>query len=914
MKTQPTSLRSIVAVAFLLVPWGVGTVSAEIVWINDWDSPAEQKNWNGVVNVVSSDDDGYQAFRDLDGNGRYGTLGLTGGLLTWEPQRIAAPPGHLYTNIVFRWGPVEHHKPCQAGYSISVSDTGKFAGEEITASTPNSTGHSQLTLRLNDKPRFQQVSQIFVRLQGHQNCGWKLGGGGLVMTADILDAGSRRRVRPPPPTRRRARPLAARPFRVDASRGCVVSVKTGLSINGFARIEPEIFSLTAYEGAPDFDSKAGTKGIDFCREYGIEGIGFPANMGWVFDRNWWKTMSLAQIDAWFDEGHAAEHFRNYGAWTARYVYGRILPNLRKVGTRGFLYLYGPEPPFNGCDSGDCARKWIHVSNRYIDLCLKADPKLKYFHLFGEPNARWFRFNAGAEDYARFFNQWATETHKRFPQIKLGGPVTWGTPTRNAQWDGWCKTLLDTAHANLDFLDWHSYGGTSTKLEGDLHVVTGYGKMLYGKWIRNVVSETNINVGSRKSWHDRRIHYTKRAVAMMKQTFAFLRHPDKIFSRQFHDYAAWAGSYDARFLGDDTMPVTPMMLLYKAFKPLRGQRLVTRNPFPDVQLEAAVNDHRLCIALANTGPRRKRIPLAITGLERFKVVQTSAKQLTVEGLADITLPEDLVIDLPADSLLVAVITTQRPIQPTRSLRRWEYFGERFLTRLGPIGHWQADTTIRLGETVRRQATSATLRFGIVAQEETTGQHWEVEIDGQAFSLTGPVPFCELRLPRVPQSHTVPLRITCRESPQTTYALSFASIVLSGSAEYESPKPAPRITRRLVWSNDFGSTAQRQNWSEFAHGDPKLDTDGDQLGATVQLVNSVGSTWGTKRIEAPPGSRFSNLRVEWDVYRITPNGASWEIELSPTGRFAGEELRTITPPGVGSVRFALDASGDARFLNL
>ena len=41
MKTQPTSLRSIVAVAFLLVPWGVGTVSAEIVWINDWDSPAE---------------------------------------------------------------------------------------------------------------------------------------------------------------------------------------------------------------------------------------------------------------------------------------------------------------------------------------------------------------------------------------------------------------------------------------------------------------------------------------------------------------------------------------------------------------------------------------------------------------------------------------------------------------------------------------------------------------------------------------------------------------------------------------------------------------------------------------------------------------------------------------------------------
>ena len=34
--------------------------------------------------------------------------------------------------------------------------------------------------------------------------------------------------------------------------------------------------------------------------------------------------------------------------TARYVLGNILPNLRKVGTRGVIYLYGPEPPAIGC--------------------------------------------------------------------------------------------------------------------------------------------------------------------------------------------------------------------------------------------------------------------------------------------------------------------------------------------------------------------------------------------------------------------------------------------------------------------------------------------------------------------------------------------------------------------------------------
>jgi hypothetical protein len=75
-------------------------------------------------------------------------------------------------------------------------------------------------------------------------------------------------------------------------------------------------------------------GLDFCREYGIEGIGFPANMVWIFNGDYWKKMTIAQIDKWFNEGHAEQFFRSHPAFTARYVLGNILPNLRKVGTRG----------------------------------------------------------------------------------------------------------------------------------------------------------------------------------------------------------------------------------------------------------------------------------------------------------------------------------------------------------------------------------------------------------------------------------------------------------------------------------------------------------------------------------------------------------------------------------------------------
>ncbi len=158
-------------------------------------------------------------------------------------------------------------------------------------------------------------------------------------------------------------PLDASPFLVDTTRQCVVSPRIGVSINGYERIEPEVFSLTAYEGTPDFDTRSKFNGLDFCREYGIEGIGFPANMVWIFNGDYWKKMTIAQIDKWFDEGHAEQFFRSHPAFTARYVLGNILPNLRKVGTRGGHLLVRPRTSRN--------RLW--GTNGVIDWSAQAGP-------------------------------------------------------------------------------------------------------------------------------------------------------------------------------------------------------------------------------------------------------------------------------------------------------------------------------------------------------------------------------------------------------------------------------------------------------------------------------------------------------------------------------------------------------------
>ena len=884
------------APVFLLL---VSVTRAETIWVNDWDSPQKSKGWESFVKVHNAASPDFAAHRDLDGNGRFGSVGLTAFRPKWGVERILAPKGIAFSNIVVTWRKVGHHKPCAAGFEVAVSHTGAFKGEEVVARTPNTTGSSTLRIDLSKRPKYRRLSRLFVRLNGWQNCGWKLSCGGISASADLVDAKTGRKIKLPGPLHTPKNRLVSYRNRTSAGNKCVVEAGKDVQINGYSQIEPEIFSLTAYEGAPDFDARAGSKGIDFCRQYGIEGIGFPANMTWVFNGDWWKKMSIKEIDQWFDSGKAMSFFKSYPNWRSRYVYGSIMPNLRKAGVRPFLYVYGPEPP------GPNAAKWIHVSNRYLDLCVKVDPKLKYCHLFGEPNARWFRFKATAKDYAQFFRRWAEATHKRHPHLKLGGPVTYGTPTYRHQWDGWCKTLMDTASKQIDFLDWHSYGDTAEKLKGDLYAVSGYMKQRHGKWIRNALSETNRKLYTNENWHDVKTHYRKRAVPYIKQTFALLASPDKIFSRQVHDYSATAGEYRARFKGNEKLKETPMMWLFKAFKPLRGRRVATSNPFDDVLLEASVKGNQCVVAIANTGPRARTIPLTVRGLTAAKVHR--ATMMTVRGLRQATVPDNLNVKLPAESLLVVELRQDRPIVRRRVVRKWEYFADDFVTRIGPTGDWQVDTEVRLNSVVRKQAQSCRLRLGIIGGDSKT-QEWLVRIGDTTYVVDSPKRFVDISLLSVPKTDRVPISVVARTAPQEPYAVSFVSLMLSGSAKHGEPI-AKRETaaRNVIWKNDFGTKDQQKNWASSV---VKVRTkNGHQ--SVVQLVNVGKSVWGVKKLTARDGRKLHDLRVEWDVFRATANGADWLIELSPTGAFQGEQLQASSAPGLGVTKVVLDANNQSRF---
>ena len=103
----------------------------------------------------------------------------------------------------------------------------------------------------------------------------------------------------------------------------------------------------------------------------------------------------------------------------------------------------------GCDAGDCEQKWIHLSNRYLKLCVEADPKLEYVHLFGEANAI---FIFGAPDTTAAMSMLLTLSrsgavisHKTtallsnddaMEAMNIAGSKDTGYRTPREEWRGW----------------------------------------------------------------------------------------------------------------------------------------------------------------------------------------------------------------------------------------------------------------------------------------------------------------------------------------------------------------------------------------------------------------------------------------------------------------------------------------------
>ncbi len=544
---------------------------------------------------------------------------------------------------------------------------------------------------------------------------------------------------------------------------CEIYTRASLEINGYSHIEPQIFGLNAYEGANQFDYNGpyGSKtGYKFLNTYGIESIGMSGNIPWVFPRGtntFQKELTLQQVNSWFDNG-ASWYFNSYGGGD-RYVQGRILPTIKKYTSAiPWLFLVGTSP-FGENRKGRYPinwERWSLAATRYIGLALKANPDLTYVHLLNEPNSHWFKAGKGGTDYANFFLQAATAIHTAYPQIKIGGPVLCWPPTFPEDqthcspwytWRSYSKPLIDIAHKQLDFFDFHAYDyrADGNILAGEIHIIAAYSKALYNKWLRSAITESNIGIND-EQWANRSEHYNLRTVPMIKQTMALLKYPDKVFVRQVHDFSALLHC-NYRFRNSGDIPPTPMMEFYKIMKPLRGTRLFVKGNSKDVMIEAAQGRKYIVVALFNQASTNVNIRINLRGIHDYAVSDAQGEILDAKSLRPFSVKADESIMLPPQSLAVITYRLKYARPPKYMFSIKEYFADgdsvmQFSKLNEPLSY-----TIELPSDIAK-AKNAKLCFGIKgpASKET----WLVDIDNDTYKFTNPGAYHELLLRKIPHS--------------------------------------------------------------------------------------------------------------------------------------------------------------------
>ena len=560
-----------------------------------------------------------------------------------------------------------------------------------------------------------------------------------------------------------------------------------LSINGFEQIERQVFGLTAYE-APDVVEYPESWHFS---EWGVECVGLAGNFNWVLPRNP-KPLDAAGVDAWFGDAAAdAKHARWFmtkypGPGSDRYVAGRIVPLLAADHVEPFVYLLGLVP--GSADANQLPADfnlWARFAGHYVTLLKGIEPKLKYVHVTNEPNGFWFKSGKYGKDYAQLLNSAAKAIREKNPDVQVGGPVlcwppTW-PPSQTGQkdwytWDHWSKGVIDGCGASLAFYDWHSYDVDPQAIEGELHIVTAYARVKQGRWLRNAITEINYGL-SKADWKNRDAHYRKRVLPMMREFMRALRNPDKIFNQQVHDFNAWVGDPGCfRWRPDADGKPTPMMELYRIFKPLRGVRLAVESTPAGIMAEAATQGNQLAVALANPGGKPWTGVLEMRNLDAGRVAKVRAWTLDVTSLRPVEgLTFGGAVTLAPESITVVTFELKQSLEPKNRLLREEFFADAVMQPIPADG--KLTFAFHRGSGAQTNVESASIRLGF--KGPSSKMRWELSIDGQDIVVEDPGAFTEIRLTRPPQRWPVELTLQREgtpEEPERANFLSFASIVL------------------------------------------------------------------------------------------------------------------------------------------
>ena len=264
-----------------------------------------------------------------------------------------------------------------------------------------------------------------------------------------------------------------------------ISVNVVADVGAAATVDsvhsPQLMGISAY-GYPNFEQPAAQQ---LVRELGITSIGtMTVTAHWVPVGS---DMSVAELAAWFSSAPngsspALAFLQKTMPWKVNLVKSH---GIRAAGAEPWTYLLANDGnncsttgagtshcfPDGGTPRPDPNGGWEWWETLFVGtfkVLRELDPSLTYVHIQNEPNAHYWHDHRNGSNYASFYAAVSKKLTEAFPDIVLGGAVTYNPPFKSnsvsgriddTDWQNWFNPFLEATAGEpqlVKFVDFHAY--------------------------------------------------------------------------------------------------------------------------------------------------------------------------------------------------------------------------------------------------------------------------------------------------------------------------------------------------------------------------------------------------------------------------------------------------------------------------
>jgi hypothetical protein len=397
---------------------------------------------------------------------------------------------------------------------------------------------------------------------------------------------------------------------------CGVTVDAGVNIviEDQPRISSSLFGITAFEGFPnvvgDRDYRARVEALrPGCFRFG-------GSVAWCspkqYDPNWYTT------------SEADKAFTQTLLYGDRYPYGRFAPIARNMGADIMVSLGNP-PDYllqKGTQHPSDFDRWAEYCAQYIELWRRFDPQLKLVQVWNEPNATWYldprasgKPNAATELFISMANKVARAVKKRFPDIRMGGPVLCWAPSWPPQqngmdpwytWEMWTMPWLRETSRTFDYFDFHVYSVPPDDMQVQVEMLCNQAQLTQGRRLPVWVTESNVDLkpgdinDPKAVWNNRVLPYERFLLR------GILPQADKIEGHLYHDLHA----RDYGLLPDTADNPADTYWLLWILRDLRGRRVAADSTDPEVITYSTLDEDSVTVVLFNDSDKPKDLSVDI----------------------------------------------------------------------------------------------------------------------------------------------------------------------------------------------------------------------------------------------------------------------------------------------------------------